>query len=83
MAIALVLAIIGMATNFGTRYIEGQLWMIVLFAQSLPYLSAVIGALVAHYAHEHPAGAPQAQPVQPEARAARAPQPVEASTAAT
>ncbi|MGH8117590.1 MAG: glycosyltransferase family 2 protein, partial [Rhodanobacteraceae bacterium] len=83
MAIALLLAIAGMAINFGTRYIDGQLWMVILGAQAIPYLSAVGGALVAHYSRERPAGEPQARPAP--ARPARAPepQPVEARTAAT
>lgn len=50
MAVALALCIIGMAEGFGTRYIEGTLWMIILAAQSIPYVSAVIGAWIAHRA---------------------------------
>ncbi len=50
MAIALVLCVIGMATGFGTRYIEGTLWIFILSAQSIPYFSAVIGAWIAHKA---------------------------------
>jgi hypothetical protein len=48
MAVALILAIIGMATSYGTRFIEGTLWMFILAAQSLPYLSAVAVAWIAH-----------------------------------
>jgi hypothetical protein len=48
MAIALVLCIVGMATSFGTHYIEGMLWMFILAAQSIPYVSAVVGAWIAH-----------------------------------
>ncbi|HJW05582.1 MAG TPA: glycosyltransferase family 2 protein [Rhodanobacter sp.] len=48
MAIALALCIVGMALGYGTRYIEGTLWMFILAAQSIPYVSAVIGAWIAH-----------------------------------
>ncbi|OOG35757.1 benzoate transporter [Rhodanobacter sp. C06] len=50
MAIALVLCIVGMALGYGTRYIEGILWMFILAAQSIPYVSAVVGAWIAHTA---------------------------------
>jgi hypothetical protein len=42
--------IVGMALSYGTRYIEGTLWMFILGAQSIPYFSAVIGAWIAHKA---------------------------------
>ncbi len=48
MAIALALAVAGMAWRFGGSYIEGVLWMIILGAQAIPYLSALAGAWVAH-----------------------------------
>ncbi|MDR3445210.1 MULTISPECIES: glycosyltransferase family 2 protein [unclassified Dyella] len=50
MAIALVCCIIGMGERFGTHYVEGTLWMFILGAQSIPYVSAVIGAWIAHKA---------------------------------
>ena len=50
MAIALALCIVGMALNYGTHYIEGMLWMFILAAQSIPYVSAVVGAWIAHRA---------------------------------
>jgi exo-beta-1,3-glucanase (GH17 family) len=50
MALALVLCIVGMAIGFGTRYVEGTLWMIILAAQSIPYFSALVGAWIAHSA---------------------------------
>ncbi len=50
MACALALCVIGMAMNYGTQYIEGTLWMFILSAQAIPYLSAVIGAWIAHKA---------------------------------
>jgi len=50
MAIALVCCIIGMGLRFGTHYVEGTLWMFILGAQSIPYVSAVIGAWIAHKA---------------------------------
>ena len=48
MAVALALAMLGMLLNFGGTYVEGKLWMAILCAQAIPYLSAVIGAWVAH-----------------------------------
>jgi cellulose synthase/poly-beta-1,6-N-acetylglucosamine synthase-like glycosyltransferase/exo-beta-1,3-glucanase (GH17 family) len=50
MAIALMLCIVGMGLAFGTHYVEGTLWMFILAAQAIPYVSAVIGAWVAHKA---------------------------------
>ena len=50
MAIALVGCIVGMGQRFGTHYVEGTLWMFILGAQSIPYVSAVIGAWIAHKA---------------------------------
>jgi len=50
MAIALVGCIVGMGMRFGTHYVEGTLWMFILAAQSIPYVSAVIGAWIAHKA---------------------------------
>jgi len=50
MAVALMLCIVGMALGYGTRYIEGTLWMFILAAQSIPYVSAVVGAWIAHKA---------------------------------
>ncbi|WP_426662993.1 glycosyltransferase family 2 protein [Rhodanobacter aciditrophus] len=50
MAVALMLCIVGMALGYGTRYVEGTLWMFILAAQSVPYVSAVIGAWIAHRA---------------------------------
>jgi cellulose synthase/poly-beta-1,6-N-acetylglucosamine synthase-like glycosyltransferase len=83
MAIALLLAIVGMAVVFGSHYIEGQLWMIILGAQALPYLSAVTGALVAHYSHDHPADTPEATTARAQQRSAGTPEPIEARTATT
>ncbi|MGH8190578.1 MAG: glycosyltransferase family 2 protein [Rhodanobacteraceae bacterium] len=81
MSVALILAIIGMAVDYGSHYIEGELWMVILGAQAVPYLSALIGALVAHYSPERPAEAPQAQTAPPREQPARTPEPVEARTA--
>ena len=50
MAIALVGCIVGMGMRFGTHYVEGTLWMFILGAQFIPYVSAVIGAWIAHKA---------------------------------
>ncbi|WP_114240856.1 glycosyltransferase family 2 protein [Dyella sp. C9] len=50
MAIALLCCVVGMGLRFGTHYVEGTLWMFILSAQSIPYVSAVIGAWIAHKA---------------------------------
>lgn len=50
MACALALCVFGMAHGFGTHYIEGILWMFILSAQSIPYVSALAGAWIAHKA---------------------------------
>jgi exo-beta-1,3-glucanase (GH17 family) len=50
MAFALTCCVIGMALSYGTRYLEGTLWMFILAAQSIPYFSAVAGAWIAHKA---------------------------------
>lgn len=52
LAIALMLAIIGMAMYYGGRYLEGQLWMVILAAQAIPYVAALIGAMVAKHSGE-------------------------------
>ena len=48
MFIALALCIIGMAKSTAAHFTEGQLWMFILAAQSIPYVSALIGAWIAH-----------------------------------
>jgi exo-beta-1,3-glucanase (GH17 family)/glycosyltransferase involved in cell wall biosynthesis len=50
MAIALLLCVIGMGKAYGTQYVESTLWMFILAAQSIPYVSAVVGAWIAHRA---------------------------------
>ena len=50
MAIALLLCVIGMGKAYGTQYVESTLWMFILAAQSIPYVSAVVGAWIAHKA---------------------------------
>lgn len=50
MASALLFCVIGMGVNYGTQYIEGMLWMFILAAQAIPYVSAVVGAWIAHKA---------------------------------
>jgi exo-beta-1,3-glucanase (GH17 family)/cellulose synthase/poly-beta-1,6-N-acetylglucosamine synthase-like glycosyltransferase len=83
MSIALLLAIVGMAINFGTYYIEGELWMVILAAQAIPYLSALVGALVAHYAREQPEANALSQPASAQTARTQTPEAVAASTAAT
>ncbi|WP_425478282.1 glycosyltransferase family 2 protein [Frateuria defendens] len=48
MALALLLCVVGMAMHYGTHYVEGTLWIIILAAQSIPYVSAMAGAWIAH-----------------------------------
>ncbi len=48
MALALALALAGMASTFGASYNEGVLWMVILAAQAIPYVSALAGAWIAH-----------------------------------
>jgi exo-beta-1,3-glucanase (GH17 family)/cellulose synthase/poly-beta-1,6-N-acetylglucosamine synthase-like glycosyltransferase len=48
MAIALAGCIIGMVQSSGMSYTEGKLWVGILAAQAIPYVSALIGAWVAH-----------------------------------
>jgi exo-beta-1,3-glucanase (GH17 family)/glycosyltransferase involved in cell wall biosynthesis len=50
MACALALCVLGMALSFGSHYIESELWMFILSAQAIPYVSAVAGAWIAHKA---------------------------------
>jgi len=72
-----------MGLNFGSRYIEGELWMVILFAQAIPYLSALVGALVAHYSREHPIAAMQQQPEPSRAARVESAEAIEARTATT
>jgi exo-beta-1,3-glucanase (GH17 family)/cellulose synthase/poly-beta-1,6-N-acetylglucosamine synthase-like glycosyltransferase len=44
--IALMLLIVGLVQHIGTQWFEGNLWMTILAAQSLPYLSAIICSAV-------------------------------------
>ncbi|WP_062537229.1 glycosyltransferase family 2 protein [Mizugakiibacter sediminis] len=50
MATALALGVIGMLHAYGGTYLEGKLWVGILAAQSIPYLSALAGAWIAHRA---------------------------------
>ena len=83
MSIALLLAIVGMAIDFGTHYIEGELWMVILGAQAIPYLSSIVGALVAHYSKDHPVPAHQDVPAPSRVSMLPEPEAIEAQTAAT
>lgn len=47
MLVALVLGMIGMSNAIGIQYMEGKLWIAILAAQTIPYISALIGAWVA------------------------------------
>jgi exo-beta-1,3-glucanase (GH17 family)/cellulose synthase/poly-beta-1,6-N-acetylglucosamine synthase-like glycosyltransferase len=49
---ALLLAIAAVALEFGTRSLEANLWMAILAAQSLPYLSAVACTVVSAFSGE-------------------------------
>ena len=52
MFIAIALGIGGMAHAVGINYLEGKLWIAILCAQAIPYLSALIGAWIAARAGE-------------------------------
>jgi exo-beta-1,3-glucanase (GH17 family)/cellulose synthase/poly-beta-1,6-N-acetylglucosamine synthase-like glycosyltransferase len=52
MFIAIMLGIFGMLHAVGINYLEGKLWIMILSAQAIPYLSALIGAGVAARAGE-------------------------------
>ena len=52
MFIAIALGIFGMLHAVGINYLEGKLWIAILSAQAIPYLSALIGAWVAWRAGE-------------------------------
>jgi hypothetical protein len=52
MAVALLACIVGMFHSIGIHYVEGKLWIGVLAAQAIPYLSALVGAWVAHRSGE-------------------------------
>ena len=41
-----------MAYTYGGAYLESKLWITILAAQAIPYLSALIGATVAHRSGE-------------------------------
>jgi hypothetical protein len=41
-----------MFQSVGIYYVEGKLWIGILAAQSIPYASALVGALVAHRSGE-------------------------------
>jgi exo-beta-1,3-glucanase (GH17 family)/cellulose synthase/poly-beta-1,6-N-acetylglucosamine synthase-like glycosyltransferase len=51
---AIALGIGGMLHAVGIDYLEGKLWIAILCAQAIPYLSALIGARVAGRAGEKP-----------------------------
>ena len=52
MSIAILLAVFGMLHAVGINYLEGKLWIAILCAQVIPYLSALIGAWIAWRAGE-------------------------------
>ena len=52
MFIAIMLGIFGMLRAVGINYLEGKLWIAILCAQAIPYLSALIGAGIAAQAGE-------------------------------
>jgi len=52
MFVAIVLGIVGMLRAVGINYLEGKLWIAILSAQAIPYLSALIGAGIAAQAGE-------------------------------
>jgi len=52
MFVALMLLIVALIQHIGTQWFEGNLWMIILAAQSLPYLSAMICSAVSAFSGE-------------------------------
>jgi hypothetical protein len=67
MAIALGLAIYAMVRTFGGTYAEGKLWIVILAAQAIPYVSAVVSAWVAHRSGKRADRARAAEPANPSA----------------
>jgi exo-beta-1,3-glucanase (GH17 family)/cellulose synthase/poly-beta-1,6-N-acetylglucosamine synthase-like glycosyltransferase len=47
MFIAILIGIFGMMQALGINYIEGKLWIAILCAQSIPYFSAIVSAMIA------------------------------------
>ena len=47
MFVAILIGIFGMMTALGINYIEGKLWIAILCAQSIPYFSAIVSAMIA------------------------------------
>ena len=45
--LALMAGIFGMINSIGINYVEGKLWIAILGAQAIPYLSAIVGAWIA------------------------------------
>jgi hypothetical protein len=52
MFVALMLLILALVQHIGTQWFEGNLWMTILAAQSLPYLSAMICSAVSAFSGE-------------------------------
>jgi exo-beta-1,3-glucanase (GH17 family)/cellulose synthase/poly-beta-1,6-N-acetylglucosamine synthase-like glycosyltransferase len=52
MFLAIALAIAGMLHAVGIAYVEGKLWIAILVAQAIPYLSALLSAWIAFRAGE-------------------------------
>jgi len=52
MSVAISLGVFGMLRAVGINYLEGKLWIAILCAQVIPYLSALIGAWIAWRAGE-------------------------------
>jgi len=59
------------------------LWMVILGAQAIPYLSALVGALVARYSRERPIEAVQTQSESSRPARLESAEAIEASTAIT
>jgi hypothetical protein len=52
LALALLLSIVGVVSEYGTTSLEANLWVAILAAQSLPYLSAIVCTSVSALAGE-------------------------------
>jgi len=69
LALALLLSIVGVVSEYGTTSLEANLWVAILAAQSLPYLSAIACASVSALASEQVAAAQPCADASADARA--------------
>lgn len=68
LALALVLLIVALVQHVGTGFLEARLWMMILAAQSVPYLAAMACALVSAWSGERSAAGSAALHPAPQVR---------------